>query len=263
MELDFGDIRQIEYEILLSVDRLASELDLRYFLDFGTLLGARRHKGFIPWDDDIDIAMAPETISRFLQVGTKLLPKHLITVRHTVFPPAIKVADTRYFIMERSKLELSGTHVTHPAIDIFPFAYYRRFSKYLPTKTTGRIAQKRPTARARARILFKQDLPQALAFSAIAGIPPALLRSYAGMIEVPTGPNWNHERSHLFVCHALERGTGIKNLPYSAVFPLRKLEFEGREFFAPRDTDSYLTSLYGDWRKPIEYPQHVLRGWSA
>jgi len=72
MELDFGDIRQIEYEILLSVDRLASELDLRYFLDFGTLLGARRHKGFIPWDDDIDIAMAPETISRFLQVGTKL-----------------------------------------------------------------------------------------------------------------------------------------------------------------------------------------------
>ena len=51
------EIKQIELNVLVELDRVCREQGLRYYLAFGTLLGALRHGGFIPWDDDIDVYM--------------------------------------------------------------------------------------------------------------------------------------------------------------------------------------------------------------
>jgi len=261
VELDFQAIRSVQYEILLTVDEIFSAIDFKYFLDFGTLLGARRHKGFIPWDDDIDIATAPANLRSFCTDGSKLLPEHLIVVPHPVFPPALKIVDTRYSIIERSKLHASGTHCISPGIDLFPFGYYRRLSRLLPTNTVGRIAQKRPTAGTRARVMLKQNPSTAVTFLAIAGIPTSLLSSFEDLVQIEPGHNWMNGDPDLLVGHTLAMGTGIRSLPHSAVFPLQTIEFEKREFLAPKDTDAYLTKLYGDWRRPVEYPHHVLKAW--
>ena len=64
--IDTDIIRQIQLEILDDVDRFCREKDVRYSLGYGTLLGAIRHKGFIPWDDDIDLIMPRPDYDRFL-----------------------------------------------------------------------------------------------------------------------------------------------------------------------------------------------------
>ena len=71
-----GDMKRAwaaEMEVLMEVDRICTKYDIPYFADSGTLLGAVRHNGFIPWDDDIDIAMFRKDFRRFTQVVQKEL----------------------------------------------------------------------------------------------------------------------------------------------------------------------------------------------
>ena len=67
-----------ELEILIEIDRICEKYKLRYFIDYGNLLGAIRHKGFIPWDDDIDIMMMRKDYEIFAEVANAELPKELV-----------------------------------------------------------------------------------------------------------------------------------------------------------------------------------------
>ena len=65
--LSIEELHQKELELLEAFDAFCSEHDLRYSLTAGTLLGAIRHKGFIPWDDDVDVCMPRPDYERFLR----------------------------------------------------------------------------------------------------------------------------------------------------------------------------------------------------
>ena len=66
-QLSLDEIKQVELQILIEFRRICSELGLRYYLSGGTLLGAIRHKGFIPWDDDIDLAMPRSDFNKLIE----------------------------------------------------------------------------------------------------------------------------------------------------------------------------------------------------
>ncbi|WP_143531138.1 LicD family protein, partial [Rodentibacter genomosp. 2] len=66
-QLSLDEIKQIELQILIEFRRICDELGLRYYLSGGSLLGAIRHKGFIPWDDDIDLAMPRSDFNKLIE----------------------------------------------------------------------------------------------------------------------------------------------------------------------------------------------------
>ena len=72
---DIESVKKIALDILTEIDKICRENNLKYSLASGTLLGAVRHKGFIPWDDDVDIVMLYEDYQKFLEIANSKLDK--------------------------------------------------------------------------------------------------------------------------------------------------------------------------------------------
>lgn len=107
--IDIDELKQIQFDILVAVHDFCVEHDLKYTLAFGTLLGAVRHKGYIPWDDDIDIAMCRKDYDFFVSHfnGTSDFYKvyDIRTDEDYVYGFA-KVADTRTVLVENVTKEV-------------------------------------------------------------------------------------------------------------------------------------------------------------
>lgn len=118
-----GYIRQMELELLREVDKICRRNNIQYFLSGGTMLGAVRHKGFIPWDDDIDIAMLREDFVKFKEVCKEQLPEKYAYQSHTnkdgyhYFFDKITIKDTYFSTKYSDKFDmLKGI-----SMDIFVF----------------------------------------------------------------------------------------------------------------------------------------------
>lgn len=112
---------RIMLNILDSIDAFCRKNNLRYYLHAGTLIGAIRHKGFIPWDDDVDIAMPREDYERFCSIYNESTDRYrIVTYKNTkgYYMPYGKVIDTRTILIHEnvnSKIIDLGVF-----IDVFP-----------------------------------------------------------------------------------------------------------------------------------------------
>lgn len=115
-------IKAIEFEILKDIDCVCKKLNLVYYLCAGTLLGAVRHGGFIPWDDDIDIQMPRKDYNTFIKKAPELLKKnHIVSsyfTEHEFIGDFFKVVDNNTTFVEISSRNRNTTKGIY--VDVFP-----------------------------------------------------------------------------------------------------------------------------------------------
>jgi len=113
-----------QLEVLLEIDRLCKQLNINYYADFGTLLGAVRHNGYIPWDDDIDICMLREDYYVFLRESPDLLDKwyDISSVYNDPERDIVKarVINGRHINFDKSFLDKFHNCPYVVGVDIFP-----------------------------------------------------------------------------------------------------------------------------------------------
>ncbi len=124
-------LQLVELDILKEFIKVCDKLNLKYYLDSGTLLGCIRHEGFIPWDDDIDIGMFREDYDVFIQKGQELLPEGLFIQTYKTDKEYVqafaKIRNSNTTFIETSAKNQKINHGVY--IDIFPFDNYAKEKK--------------------------------------------------------------------------------------------------------------------------------------
>jgi len=123
-EIALEEIKQIQLDILHNIDIFCTTNNLRYSLAYGSLIGVIRHKGYIPWDDDIDIMMPREDYNKFISSFNGYFP-HLSVISPEInleyYAPYANVYDNRTVLEEKTNSHLNIS--IGIKIDIFPLDF--------------------------------------------------------------------------------------------------------------------------------------------
>lgn len=246
IEIGPQEAKDIMLEILKEVDRICIENNIKYWLDSGTLLGAIRHDGFIPWDDDIDVSMLREDFQKFLRIAKKELKEDFYLEDHSLDEMLkkmpLKVRYIKSIYIEKWDNKIDEKHGIY--IDVFPMDKFslkneerevEQFPKYLYQLKTMRIWDKKYSLRNFIKlliiILLKIIPNKYIIYLNKKYYLKSLKKNKDFLISYGYGLTWR------------------KGFLYEDIFPLRKLKFEGEEFFVPNNSDKILRILYGDYMK--------------
>ncbi len=253
---DLSEVQQIIWDMMQEILPVISENNLTYYMLGGTLLGAIRHKGFIPWDDDIDIGMPRKDYEKFLQIVQEKLPSHLElntywddSPHHYYFS---RIVDTRH------QLKRTGSTVEREEdvwVDIFPLdgmpnnTILRRIHMWrlLYTRARYHIATfdkvnlKRPNRPLSERVVIWLVL-------------------HTGIGTHSNPRKWLDRLDNLLKKYSIQDTNWVCNFmgqyKFKEMFPKKwygsgKLyDFEGSQLMGPLEYDKVLTQQYGDYMTP-------------
>lgn len=254
-------LQAAELKILDAIASLCAKFDINWWLDGGTCLGAMRHNGFIPWDDDIDIGMMRSDYERFCE----LAPKEL--------QPGFSLhnsQNTDCYAAMFSKVYMDGTRFENQEgrdagsamgifVDVFPYDYL-----YADANLRARQIKTASSAQ-RLSYLYHSGSISVPHKRMLGEIEKAVCVLLHGIERVRCkDPRQYQDRFDNAIC---DDSVGqISNecltlawpnmapVPVDDILPTCRAKFEGRSYPVPRYTERYLTTMYGDW-KSIPAPE--------
>ncbi len=248
IESDIRDIQMKELQILKAIVELCDKHNICYYISCGTLLGAVRHKGFIPWDNDIDIEMPIKDYRRFLRIAKKELSDDYFLKTYN--------SDKGYNEMW-GKVCANGT-TSLPLIwkdwpgihwgislDIFPLIglYNNKHLHSLQNK----LLQFCRTLLSKEYVvsITPEELNGNRKLQLLYKLPRCIRTAICTCLSVLIMKDPRHSKVLSMVAHKIEYPMDTSAYKSSTMVP-----FEDAVFRAPGDVDHVLTSLYGDYMTP-------------
>ncbi|WP_280766518.1 LicD family protein [Parabacteroides sp. PFB2-10] len=223
-------------DILVYVDAVCRKHNIDYWLSGGTLLGAVRHKGFIPWDDDLDIVLMKKDLKRL----------HQILLKESTYYQ-LQANDTDYtYVAPYEKLRIPNTRIKENNDNDRYYSYKGIYIDLFFWEPASRLFH------------LVSNKMQLLAIRMVKINPSrlwkkGLLRAYFLCLSRFLYPCLSFF-SYLFARKNVSYPLGSffsTQFEKEWIYPLVELEFEGKKFFVPRDYDAVLKAQYGDyWQLP-------------
>lgn len=224
-------------DILLVLSDICRKHNIQWWLSSGTLLGAARHQGFIPWDDDIDIVMFKRDYRRLSRILRKMNDPRFVfqtmqsDIEYTNVFGKFRLEDGRNIPVTNRRC--MNYKWGGPFVDVFAIERNNfvatKLSRFIYANTEHITIYIKTKWLRRFLIRFIEIL--------CLGIINPILK-LVGLVN-PKG------EYHYTLGTGWAKHTFFKR----DILPLTTISFEGHEFPAPKNTDAYLTNVYGDWRE--------------
>lgn len=251
------DVRQYQLaqlELMDATDAICKELGITYYLIGGTLLGAIRHKGFIPWDPDIDIAMPRADYERFREYWSstesdRYFYQHRTTEKNHLSPHAL--------------LRIKGTHVvTNKQFTTYAPQYDGIYLDIFPLDTPP--ADKKLQEKQMKKIKKIKRIIQLKAgyiYDPNTGLIKRMMKAFVKYMLLPFSfpflnkkldaamTKYNGCESGFLVSMASHYSYWKQLMPKEVYGEPVYVEYEGKQYAAPANTDDYLKRIYGDYMK--------------
>lgn len=249
-----------EIKILDEFDRICKKNGLKYFFTGGTLIGAVRHKGFIPWDDDIDVGMTRPDFDKFIKCCKNDLKDEFyldyFKSNKNGFRLYAKLNLKNTLFIESSTKNIKNID-NGIWLDIFPFDNLNKVNskshilKHRMIVTIMKIVNLKLGFKSYLSEYRKNHKIIMFFVDVFAKIcPKRLLLNLAHLIITSNKNNNSEYIANMTVELVRFKESHRRN----EVFPVTKLEFEGKKYYCPKEYDKILTKVYGDYMKlpPVE-----------
>lgn len=243
-------VQAIEMEMLAEIDRICRKHGLTYWIDGGTCLGAVRHHGFIPWDDDIDIGMPIDDYRTFAELCPTELPKGMTFHTPENDPDMMvlwgKVCKDGTLFVERDAWEVGVREGIF--IDVFPYIQLDEGNDH------GFSHLKRTQRWAKVNYIYRIKTPSVLESKSWGPLGLAAWRMLRVGLHLITSPS-KILQAFYRDCQAKNPGVWWGNpaaahpypFHYDTLMPPVELPFGDMTVYAPHDWNKFLTDLYNDY----------------
>lgn len=257
------EIWAVELDLLSVFQKVADKHQIKYIASGGTMLGAARHKGFIPWDDDVDIMMLREDYNKLLSVAEEFEHPYFLQSNRNdkgFFRCFLRLRNSNTTGIQQNEFKCHFKYNQGIFIDIFPLDnVVEDMRLFVRQQFRAKLLLKKAMFYSSLQSRYYRDK------NIIKRLQRNLLRSL--VLHKDTDEHYlfeyekevqryNDRKTERISLLSFQFGHRIHDIKLRDMYEVEEMDFEFLKVPVPKDYDNLLTWKYGDWKTPLQFPNY-------